>query len=66
MLRLTRMALQFVLFLLLLSVAIAIGAAETGVAEKIALLALAAALVFAAVHVRRIGAGGGTQPLRRH
>ena len=56
MLRLIRIALQCLLFLLLVSVAIAIGAAETGVAEKIALLALAAALVFAAIHVRRIGA----------
>ena len=56
MLRLVRIALQFVLFLLLLSVVIAIGAAETGTAEKIALLALATALCFAAIYVRRIGA----------
>ena len=56
MLRFFRIALQCVLVLLLVSVAIAIGATETGVVEKIALLALAAALVLVASRVRRIGA----------
>ena len=56
MLRLLRLALQVVLFFLLLSLVVAIGAAETGVVEKVALIAAAAALVWLASRVRRIGA----------
>ena len=39
MLRLLRLALQFVLFFLLLSLVVAVAAAETGVVEKVALIA---------------------------
>jgi hypothetical protein len=56
MIRLLRLAVQVVLFLLLLSLAVAIGSAETGVAEKVALLACGAVLVWLAALVRRIGA----------
>jgi hypothetical protein len=53
MVRLLRIALQCVLALLLLGVAIAIGTSETGAVEKVALCALAGLLVYVAVLVRR-------------
>jgi hypothetical protein len=56
MLRLLRLALQFVLFFLLLSLVVAVAAAETGVVEKIALAAAGVVLVWVASLVRRIGA----------
>ena len=56
MARLVRLALQLVLFFSLMSVAIAIGTAETGAWEKGALLLLAAGLVWLASRVRGIGA----------
>jgi len=56
MLRPLRIALQVVLFFLLLSLAIAIGAAETGLVEKAVLIAAGVALVWVASRVRRIGA----------
>ena len=56
MLRLLRIALQVVLFFLLVSVVIGIGAAETGWVEKGALTAIGLALVWVASRVRRIGA----------
>ena len=56
MLRLLRIALQVVLFFLLLSVVVAIGAAETGAVEKAALIGVGLALVWVASRVRRIGA----------
>ena len=56
MARLLRLALQVILFFLLLSVAVAIGSAETGVVEKVALCAVAGVLVWLASRVRRIGA----------
>ncbi len=56
MLRLIRLALQFVLFFLLLSLVVAVAAAETGVVEKIALAAAGVVLVWVASLVRRIGA----------
>ncbi len=55
MLRLVRIALQVVLFLLLLSVVIGIGSTETGVVEKVVLVALGALLIWAASFVRRLG-----------
>ncbi len=56
MLRLLRLALQVVLFFLLLSLVVAVAAAETGVVEKIALAVAGVVIVWVATHVRRIGA----------
>ena len=56
MLRLLRMALQLVLFWLLLGSVIGIAAAETGALEKLALAVLGGVIVWLARHVRRIGA----------
>jgi hypothetical protein len=56
MLRLLRLALQVVLFFLLLSVVIAIASAQTGTVEKAALIAAGAVLIWLASRVRRIGA----------
>ena len=53
--RFLRLALQALLFFLLLGTVIAIGSSETGVVEKLALAAVAAALIWIAVLVRRIG-----------
>jgi hypothetical protein len=58
MLRLLRLALQVLLFFLLLGSAIGIGSGETGAIEKLALAALAGGLVWLAALVRRIGAPG--------
>ena len=55
MLRLLRIALQVVLFFLLMSVVIGIGAAETGPVEKGALAVIGLVLVWVASRVRRIG-----------
>jgi hypothetical protein len=54
MLRLVRIALQIVLFFALLSVAVALGAAEVGVLEKIVVAAFGVLLVWLAGRVRRI------------
>lgn len=54
--RLVRLALQAVLFFLLLGAVVGIAADETGALEKIVLAALAGALVWLAARVRRIGA----------
>ncbi len=56
MLRLLRVALQVVLFFLLLSLVVAVAAAQTGTVEKVALIAAGAVLVWLASLVRRIGA----------
>jgi formate/nitrite transporter FocA (FNT family) len=56
MTRLLRIAIQCLLVLLLVSIAVAIGASETGTAEKVVLGALAGLLVCAAFWVRRLGA----------
>jgi hypothetical protein len=56
MFRLLRLALQLVLFFLLLSLVVAVGSAETGLAEKVALIAAGVVLVWLASRVRRIGA----------
>ena len=56
MLRLLRLALQVVLFFLLLSLVVAVASAQTGAVEKVALVAAGAGLVWLASHVRRIGA----------
>ena len=55
MIRLLRMVLQCVLVLLLVSVAVAIGASETGAAEKVVLGVVAGLLAYVAVWVRRLG-----------
>ena len=52
-----RLALQVVLFFMLLSVVVGFASAETGVVEKVALVALAGVLVWFASRVRQIGAG---------
>jgi hypothetical protein len=56
MLRLLRLALQVVLFFLLLSLVVAAASAQTGTVEKVALVAAGALLVWLAAFVRRIGA----------
>jgi hypothetical protein len=56
MLRLLRLALQVVLFFLLLSLVVAVASAQTGSIEKVALIAAGAVLVWLASRVRRIGA----------
>jgi hypothetical protein len=56
MIRLLRLVLQVVLFFLLLSCVIAVGSAETGSVEKVALVAAGAVLVWLASRVRRLGA----------
>jgi hypothetical protein len=56
MLRLLRLALQIVLFFVLLSLVVAVASAQTGAVEKVALVAAGAVLVWLASRVRRIGA----------
>jgi hypothetical protein len=56
MIRVLRIALQLVLFFLLLALVVAVASAYTGTVEKAALIAAAAALVWIASRVRRIGA----------
>ena len=56
MMRLLRLALQVVLFCLLLSLVVAVAAAETGLIEKIALTTAGVVLLWLASRVRRIGA----------
>ena len=56
MMRLLRLALQVVLFFLLLSLVVAVASAQTGTVEKVALIAAGALLVWVASRVRRIGA----------
>ena len=56
MLRLLRLALQLVLFFLLLSLVVAVASAQTGVVEKMAMIVAAVVLVSLASYVRRIGA----------
>ena len=56
MLRLLRLALQLVLLFLLLSLVVAVGSAQTGLVEKVALTAAGVVLVWLASRVRRIGA----------
>ena len=55
MLRWLRIALQVVLFFLLLGVVVAIGTPETGLLEKAVLVVAGAALVWVAVRVRDLG-----------
>jgi hypothetical protein len=56
--RLLRIALQVVLFFLLLSLVVAVASSQTGTVEKVALIAAGAVLVWLASRVRRIGAPG--------
>jgi hypothetical protein len=56
MLRLLRLALQVVLFFLLLSLVVAVASTQTGTVEKVALIAAGALLVWFASRVRGIGA----------
>jgi hypothetical protein len=56
MARLLRLALQVVLFFVLLSLVVAVASAQTGTVEKVALIAAGALLVWLASRVRRIGA----------
>jgi hypothetical protein len=56
MLSLLRLALQLILFFLVLSLVVAVGSAQTGLVEKVALIAVGVVLVWLASHVRRIGA----------
>ncbi len=56
MIRLLRLALQVVLFFLLLSLLVAVASGHTGTVEKVALAAAGAVLVWLASRVRRIGA----------
>jgi hypothetical protein len=54
--RLLRVALQVVLFFLLLSLVVAVAASDTGLVEKAALIGASVVLVWLASRVRRIGA----------
>jgi hypothetical protein len=56
MIKLLRLAIQVVLFFLLLSLVVAVASAQTGIVEKVALIAAGAVLVWLASCVRRIGA----------
>jgi hypothetical protein len=56
MIRLLRLALQVVLFFLLLSLVVAVASVHTGTVEKVALIAVGAVLVWVASRVQRIGA----------
>ena len=60
MLSVVRLALQFVLFFLLLSLVVAVASAQTGTFEKVALISAGAVLLWLTSRVRRIGA-----PLRQ-
>ncbi len=55
MIRLLRLALQIVLFFLLLSLVVAVASAQNGTVEKVALIAAGAVLVWLASRVRGIG-----------
>jgi hypothetical protein len=55
MIRLLRLALQVVLFFLLLSLVVAAGSAQTGILEKALLITAGAVFVWLASRVRRIG-----------
>ena len=55
MIRLVRLVLQVVLFFVLLSLVVAVASVQTGIVEKVALIAVAAVLVWLASRVRRIG-----------
>ena len=56
LLRLLRIALQVVLFFLLLSIVVAVFASDTGIVEKLVLVAAGVVLAWLASRVRRIGA----------
>jgi hypothetical protein len=56
MVTLLRIALQVVLFFLLLSLVVAVAGAQTGIGEKVALISAGGLLVLLAARVRRIGA----------
>lgn len=56
MIRLLRVALQVVVFFLLLSLVVAVASAQIDTVEKVALIAAGALLVWLASRVRRIGA----------
>jgi hypothetical protein len=55
-LRLLRLALQVVLFFLLLSLVVAVASMHTGTVEKVVMIAAGAVLVWLASRVQRIGA----------
>ena len=57
--RLLRIALEAVLFFLLLAAVLGIGADETGVLEKLVLAVIAAGLIWIAFRVRRLGSPHG-------
>jgi hypothetical protein len=56
MIRLLRLALQVVLFFLLISLVVAVASAQTGTVEKVALIAAGVVIVRLASRVRRVGA----------
>ena len=56
MMKLLRLALQVVLFFLLLSLVLAVASGQVGTVETVALIAAGAVLVWLAARVRRIGA----------
>lgn len=55
MIRLLRLALQVVLFFLLLSLVVGLASGSTGAVEKAVLIAMGASLVWLAYRLRRIG-----------
>jgi len=54
--RLLRLALQAVLFFLLLGAVIGIGSGETGAVEKLVVAVVAGVLIWIAARLRRVGA----------
>jgi hypothetical protein len=63
MLTIVRLALQVVLFFVLLGLVVAVAAAETGIAEKAVLVAAGAALIWLAPKVRQIGRRSSPRPV---
>ena len=53
--RLLRVALQVILFFILLSVVVGVASAETGLVEKAVLVVLGGVVIWLAARVRRIG-----------
>ena len=61
-LQILRLGLQVVLFFLLLSVVVGLASADTGLVEKLALLAVGAVLIYLSSLVRRICAPSPPRP----